>query len=206
MQKINIVVYGDSNIYGYSPDGYRYNLRYGIVLNRLLGDFYQVFEEGVVGRTTIYNDEREGKKAVDTISNDLGKYNKIDLLAVMLGTNDYKTKNARDLSDLKYGIKTLIEKIKELNNVKRILLISPILLDKNIDLIDKEFDYNSYVLSLVASQVYEELAKENDLLFFDAKYVAHPGMDGEHFTKEGHINLGNTLANFIRKNLNVVIE
>ena len=198
MAKFNIVVYGDSNTYGYTPDGLRYDLRYGIILNQLLGNNYKVFEEGLVGRTTIYDDIRDGKKAIDTVKSDLSKYDNIDLLIIMLGTNDYKTKNARLLSDLEYGMKSLIKKIKELSNVNKILLISPILLAKNIDELDPEFDHNSYILSTCASTVYKSLAKINNLLFYDAKYVAFPGFDGEHFTSESHISLGNALANYIK--------
>ena len=132
MGKFNIVVYGDSNTYGYTPEGLRYDIRYGIVLNKLLGDNYKVFEEGVVGRTTIYDDIRPGKKAIDTIDNDLLKYDNIDLLLIMLGTNDYKIKNAKSLTDIEYGMNSLLSKAKALNNVKNILLVSPILLAPNI--------------------------------------------------------------------------
>ena len=196
MGKFNIVLYGDSNTYGLSPDGSRYDNRYGIVLKNLLNNS-NVFEEGVIGRTTIYHDDRPGKKAIDTINNDLSKYDDIDLLIVMLGTNDYKIKNSKNLDDLERGMDLLINKIKELNNIKNILLISPILLSKNIEKLDKDFNHNSYIISTVASNIYQELAKKNNILFYDAKYVAFAGSDGEHFTKESHIALGNALANFI---------
>jgi lysophospholipase L1-like esterase len=199
MKKINIVVYGDSNTYGYSPDGSRYEERYGTVLNKLLGENYIVHEEGVVGRTTIYPDYREGRIGVETIENELSKYNIIDLLIIMLGTNDFKITNARLLSEIENGMNNLISKIKELNNISKVLIVSPILLSKRIDELDKDFDHNSYILSKCASTVYQELAKKNNYLFFDAKEVAFAGDDGEHFTRESHISLGNALYEFIKE-------
>lgn len=199
MEKKKIVVYGDSNTYGYSPDGNRYINRYGVVLNRILGDKYQVFEEGLVGRTTVYDDERIGRKAIDTVVSDLNKYEAMDYLFIMLGTNDYKIKNARLLSDLDNSLNLFLDKIKTISNIGRVILISPILLDKNIEYLDKEFDHNSYILSNCAATVYKDIADKNGFLFFDAKSVAFAGSDGEHFTEESHISLGNALANFIKR-------
>lgn len=199
MENKKIVVYGDSNTYGYSPDGNRYIERYGIVLNRKLGNKYKVYEEGLVGRTTIYDDERIGRKAIDTVINDLIKYDRIDYLLIMLGTNDYKIKNARNLFDLDNSLNTFLDKIKELSNINKIMLIAPILLDKNIEYLDKEFDYDSYILSTLAGSLYKDIANKNNYLFFDAKTVAFAGSDGEHFTNEAHILLGNALANYIKE-------
>ncbi len=201
MGKLNIVLYGDSNTYGLNPNGSRYKIRYSNVLNKLLINS-NVYEEGEVGRTTIYNDKREGKVAIETIEKDLSKYKYIDLLIIMLGTNDYKINNAKNVIELENGINLLINKIKTFNNVNKIILISPILLSKNIEYLDKEFNYNSYKISEVASDIYLKVARKNNLLFYDAKDVAYAGSDGEHFTKESHISLGIGLAKFIKNYLN----
>lgn len=205
MGKFNIVLYGDSNTYGLSPDGNRYENRYGRVLEKLLNNS-SVFEEGVIGRTTIYHDDRPGKKAIDTIDYDLSKYDNIDLLIIMLGTNDYKTNNAKNLSDIEEGMNILLNKIKIFNNIKQILLISPILLSKNIEDLDKDFNHNSYIISKIASNIYHDVARRHNILFYDAKYVAFPGSDGEHFTKESHISLGNALANYIRNDSRILLN
>lgn len=202
MGDFNIVLYGDSNTYGYNPFGDRFNNRYGNVLKRKLGNNYNVYEESVVGRTTIYDDIRSGRKSIENVELELSKYNKINLLIIMLGTNDFKIKNARLSSELEKGVQTLINKIKEFNNISKILLISPVLLDENIEKLDSDFDHNSYILSKCASVIYESIAKNNDLLFFDAKTVAFVGEDGEHLTEESHIALGNALAHFVVHNIN----
>ena len=199
MEKLNIVAYGDSNTYGYSPNGLRYTNRYSVILDKLLGKKYQVFEEGVVGRTTIYDDERPGKKGIDSVDLELSKYHKIDLLIIMLGTNDYKSKNAKNINDLENGINIFLNKIKGINNINKILLISPILLNEHIEVLDKEFNHSSYLLSKDASNVYKNIAIKNNLLFLDAKNYASAGEDGEHFTQDSHIKFGNALAKFIEE-------
>ena len=183
---MNVVLYGDSNTYGYNPNNERYVNRYGNVLKELLGSDYIVHEEGLVGRTTIYDDYRKNRKALDSVYLDLKKYERIDLLIIMLGTNDFKKNNAKNAISLASAMNKLIDKIESFKITDKILLISPILLDENIENLDSEYDYNSYLLSKDASLIYKNISIQNDLLFFDAKEVANPGIDGEHLTEEGH--------------------
>lgn len=196
---MNVVLYGDSNTYGYNPNNERYVNRYGNVLKELLGSDYIVHEEGLVGRTTIYDDYRKNRKALDSAYLDLKKYERIDLLIIMLGTNDFKKNNAKDQVSLSIAMNKLINKIESFKITDKILLISPILLDENIENLDSEYDYNSYLLSKEASLIYKNISIQNDLLFFDAKEVAKPGIDGEHLTEEGHKALGEALAKLIKK-------
>lgn len=196
---MNVVLYGDSNTYGYNPNNERYVNRYGNVLKELLGSDYIVHEEGLVGRTTIYDDYRKNRKALDSAYLDLKKYERIDLLIIMLGTNDYKKNNAKDQVSLAIAMNKLINKIESFKITDKILLISPILLDENIENLDSEYDYNSYLLSKDASLIYKNISIQNDLLFFDAKEVAKPGIDGEHLTEEGHKALALALAELIKK-------
>lgn len=195
----NIVLFGDSNTYGYNPLSDRFENRYSVVLKNSLGSKYNVFEEGKVGRTTIYNDERPGLCGIDDVLNVVSKYKNINLFVIMLGTNDIKIKNARTIYEVKNGLNTLINKVNNSDNIDEILIISPILLSKDIESLDKEYDYNSYILSKQSSIVYEEVALKHNCFFFDAKDVAIHGIDGEHMTEESHIALGNALAEYIRQ-------
>lgn len=194
---MNVVLYGDSNTYGYDPLNGRYENRYSNILKRYFNNRLNIFEEGLIGRTTIYDDYRPNRKSIDDIYETIFKYNKIDLFIIMLGTNDLKINNANNIDELKNGMNILLNKIIKANNINKILLISPILLAKNIENLDQEFNYNSYLLSKKLSTIYKELALKNNLLFFDAKLIAKPGIDGEHINEEGHLALGNTLAKII---------
>jgi lysophospholipase L1-like esterase len=193
---MNIVLYGDSNTYGYSPDGKRYENRFSNILKNKYKN-YNIYEEGLVGRTTIYNDPRENRKAIDNIKETLNKYENIDLFIIMLGTNDYKINNASNLDDVKSSMDKLLNVIIESNIIKKLLIISPIALSKDIAKLDDNFNYNSYLLSLNSYKAYEELAKKYNALFFDAKDIASPGIDGEHLNIEGHLAIANKLIDII---------
>ena len=196
----NIVFYGDSNTYGYTPYGERYDNRFTKIIESILDDNFKVFEEGLVGRTSIYPDKRENRCGINNVDKILGKYDKIDYLFIMLGTNDFKKNNARTINDYYEAMNKLLTKIISISNVKRLVLVSPILLSKNIEVLDNEFDYHSYLLSKLSSKALRKLAKEYNALFFDAKTVAKPGVDGEHFTQEGHYSLANSLIKIINSN------
>ena len=64
---IEILCFGDSNTYGFTPDWkHRYgrDIRYPGVLQTLLGDGYYVAEDGLVGRTAAFPDSnRDGRSA-----------------------------------------------------------------------------------------------------------------------------------------------
>ncbi len=199
MMAYNIVLFGDSNTYGYNPINGRFKNRYSVVLKNLLGEEFNVFEEGQVGRTTIYQDERPGLCGIDDVLNIVSKYQNINLFVIMLGTNDIKIKNAKTIYDVKYGLNSLINKINTSDKIDEILIISPILLSKDIENLDKEYNYNSYILSKQSAVAYEEVAIKNNCYFYDAKNVAKHGIDGEHMTEDSHIALGNALADFIRQ-------
>lgn len=196
---MNVVLYGDSNTYGYDPVCGRFENRYSNLLKDYFTNKLNIYEEGLIGRTTIYDDYRPKRKSIDYIYETLFKYETIDLLVLMLGTNDLKKSNAKSIKDAKLGMEKLLNKILRVKNVKNILIISPILLAKNIKLLDDDFDDNSYVLSKCLSNVYEELAINNNLVFFDAKKVAKAGKDGQHLNIEGHQALALNLEKIIEK-------
>ncbi len=98
--KKHIVCFGDSNTHGYCADpadcadgGARFNEeeRWPCVLQSLLGDGYLILEEGLSGRTTVFDDPIHGDLAgIDYISPCLISHEPVDLLIIMLGTNDTK--------------------------------------------------------------------------------------------------------------------
>lgn len=93
---MNILCFGDSNTYGYKPDGtgrFDTNTRWTSLLQKKLGADHRVIEEALCGRTTVFQDDlREGRRGLDLIGVTLEMHNPIDLLIVMLGTNDCKTR------------------------------------------------------------------------------------------------------------------
>ena len=96
--KKHIVCLGDSNTHGYCADpadcadgGARFNEqeRWPRVLEKLLGEEYLVLEEGLSGRTTVFEDWlHEGMSALSVVCPILMSHEPVDLLIIMLGTND----------------------------------------------------------------------------------------------------------------------
>ncbi len=98
--KKHIVCLGDSNTHGYCADpndcadhGNRFNEneRWTCLLQKNLGDDYLVLEEGLGGRTTCFTDPlHECMDALTYINPCLMSHEPVDLLIIMLGTNDGK--------------------------------------------------------------------------------------------------------------------
>jgi lysophospholipase L1-like esterase len=101
-----VLCYGDSNTWGADPadDSRRHAWpeRWPGVLQRELGDAFHVIEEGLGGRTTVYDDplalHRSGKELIGAA---LECHAPLDLVVLMLGTNDisYAHLTAADAAD-----------------------------------------------------------------------------------------------------------
>ena len=104
--KKHIVCLGDSNTHGSCPnlmdceDGlprFNENERWTCRLQKALGDDYLVLEEGLSGRTMTCPDPlTEGIPALDVIYPILMTHEPVDLLIIMLGTNDTKDRFGRN--------------------------------------------------------------------------------------------------------------
>ena len=81
---MNILCFGDSNTYGYRPDGsgrFDADTRWTGLLQKKLGTNDRIIEEGLCGRTTVFSDElREGRRGLDTIGILLESHAPVDLL------------------------------------------------------------------------------------------------------------------------------
>ncbi len=92
--KRRILCFGDSNTYGYDFETGRFDdeTRWTRRLGAMLGDGYAVIEEGLNGRTFIHDDPTEGghKNGMKYLPPCLMSHNPLDLVVIMLGTNDTK--------------------------------------------------------------------------------------------------------------------
>lgn len=192
-----ILCFGDSNTYGYRPEnGARYDksIRWTGRLQRLLGEDYEVIEEGLCGRTSVFEDDRiKGRKGIDSVEEIVKGHNPIDLFVVMLGTNDCKTKYHASAKEIAAGVEQLILKAKQsAPKDTKILLISPILLGKGVgeEGYDTEFDEASEQVSLKLGEEYKKVAGQNGYAFLNAADYAKPSeTDREHLDVQGHENL-----------------
>ena len=116
-----ILCYGDSNTWGYNPDGsgrYPKHIRWTTVLQKELGDSFDVISEGLNGRTTVWDDpvralggeHRNGKKYLLPC---LNTHKPIDLVILFLGSNDLKPRYNVTSIEIAQGVEMLVNIIKK---------------------------------------------------------------------------------------------
>lgn len=105
-----ILCFGDSNTWGFAPkDGYRFdeNTRWTGLVQKALPQ-YKIIEEGLNGRTALWDDPIEGyKNGKEYLIPCLSSQSPLDLVILMLGTNDCKTRFALTASDVAAGVREL---------------------------------------------------------------------------------------------------
>lgn len=203
----NILIFGDSNTYGLKPDGsgrFSRNIRYTGRLQTILGANYHIVEEGCPGRTTIFKDPvRYHLKATDYLFPCLYSHLPLDLIIIMLGTNDCKTVFHNTSEDIKEGLRKVITLTKEYTESKvPILIMIPPTLGEDIylDSFDEDFDYQSLVVARELAMQYEKLSIEENITCFDtSKHVKVSVIDQEHLDEKNHQILAEKLATFIKE-------
>ena len=197
----SILCFGDSNTYGVNPENNgRFNRaeRWTGRLQTLLGSDYYVIEEGYKGRTTCFADDsdpfRSGIKVLDLI---MKTHSPVDLVIVMLGTNDFKTQFNMTAKVSAHALKKIVEKIQPYG--PQVLIVSPILLGADIE--NSRFwelnQHSAQELKNVAD-FYSLVAKLTGSAFFDASTVASTGPDSLHMNAQGHEALAAALAEKVK--------
>ena len=109
-----VLCYGDSNTYGYDPahDGrYGETERYPRLLQAMLGNGWAIMEEGLPGRTAVFDDPiTEGLNGLQTINPILMSHAPLDTVTIMLGTNDSKARFNCNSYLIALGITRLVKK------------------------------------------------------------------------------------------------
>lgn len=137
--KKHILCYGDSNTHGYCADpadcadgGIRFNEseRWPQLLQQALGEAYLVTEEGLSGRTTCFDDPiHEGLNGLTHLYPCLKSHEFLDLLIIMLGTNDTKERFGASAACIAIGLARLVKKAQDTPcwgpHGPRILVVAP---------------------------------------------------------------------------------
>ncbi|PHU34023.1 SGNH/GDSL hydrolase family protein [Pseudobutyrivibrio ruminis] len=197
----SVLCFGDSNTYGLKPDGsgrFDKTERWTGVLSEMLGhQNYEVIEEGLVGRTTVFEDStRQGRNGSKLLPILLESHGPVDTVVVMLGTNDCKAVYNASPKLIARGAEILLRQIRDNNSAAKILLLSPIHLGDAVwkEEFDPEFDEKSVITSKELKAVFAKLAEEFDCMFLAASDVAKPSeTDQEHLDEKGHLALANAI-------------
>lgn len=209
-----ILCYGDSNVWGQNDDKnfagrYASNVRWTGKLQELLGDDYYVIEEGLGGRTTNlehYNPAKQSRNGLTYFNPCLVSHSPLDMVVIMLGTNDFKIQYQRAVNEIANTLKLFVDEVKANTPNAKVLLISPIFVDdtapKFTEYYDGIYDQESAEKSRQLGKQIERVADEMGSLFFDASTVAKAGKDGIHFDEQSHPALAQPIAEIIKNEFN----
>jgi lysophospholipase L1-like esterase len=207
-----VLCFGDSNTHGWPPDEYEKgrlpaDARWTGRLQTLLGGRYAVIEEGLNGRTVDLDyGDRPGCNGRDYLLPCLLSHSPLDLIVVMLGSNDIKTEFGRTAADVAAALDRLLDEIPNCayspaGETPAVLLVSPIRMDgtrpQYADLTSFNFDPTSIAASREFAAALRPVAEARGALFADAASVAGPGDDGLHLSRDSHQPLADLLAGVI---------
>ena len=193
-----ILCYGDSNTWGYDPvTGERLGReeRWPGVLARELGDGYAVIEEGLNGRTTVWDDPidpyRNGREYLVPC---LESHAPLDLVVIALGVNDLKARLAHSASDIADGAGALVETVQKsatgpAGGAPEVLLLAPPPVGELGD--SAEMFEGAVQKSRRFSKHYRRVADKYACGLLDlAGLVSVSAIDGIHFEASEHEKIG----------------
>lgn len=208
--KKHIVCLGDSNTHGYCADpmdcadgGIRFNEteRWTQRLQTALGEGYLVIEEGLAGRTTVFEDPlHEGMSAIKYITPCLKSHEYVDLLVIMLGTNDTKERFGANPPCIALGMERLVRKAINTDcwggKKPNILIIAPPVIDPRMEQ-SPVFGVMGIGCAAKSKEVPTFLKATAELLgthIMDAADCEFNRIDYMHLTCLGHKTLAEKLA------------
>jgi lysophospholipase L1-like esterase len=198
-----ILCYGDSNTWGYAPGtGARHPLdtRWPGVLQRQLGNKAHVIEEGLNGRSTVLDEPfRAGRNGATLLPILLESHAPVDILVLMLGSNDVLHYSEVTAHDAARGVSMLIDLARiayarlELKPPEVLLVSPPHALELSDEM--KKYCQGTSTKTKEFAEHYREVADNQRCEFLDASGVVSPSeIDGIHLDAEGHKKLGLAIA------------
>ena len=205
--KKHIVCFGDSNTHGYcadpadcADDGDRFNEdeRWTCLLQKALGDEYLILEEGLSGRTTVFPDPlHESMSGLDVIYSVLMSHEPVDLLIVMLGTNDTKERFGANAACIGAGLERLCLKAEAVpcwkNGKPNILVVAPPHMKDCFH--DEIMGPGCPEKSKHVAEYFKSRCILHGWKFIDAEGIAEfNDLDGMHLSRRGHSQLALKLS------------
>lgn len=216
--KKHIICLGDSNTHGYCADPAdcadsalaRFNEeeRWTCLLQKGLGEDFKVFEEGLSGRTTVFQDPLyEGLDALSYAWPCLKSHEPVSLLIIMLGTNDTKERFGVNPFAISLGMRRLVQKAKTVDcwgpgGTPNILIVAPPPIGKGVltsPVADEMGTMGTTCVEKSArlAQYYKLIAESEGVHFLDAAGCEFNSIDYMHLTAKGHRQLAGRLLELL---------
>lgn len=204
-----VLCYGDSNTWGYEPGTARRlprDVRWPGVARAALGPGFELIEEGLNARTTVLDDPtRPGRNGLTYLRPCLESHAPLDLVVVMLGTNDLKHRFGLGAYDIAANAAMLVTTVQQApcgvgGAAPPVLLVSPPAVGELSNLADL-FE-GAGPKSRELARHYRVFAGQAGCRFLDAAAVAEADpADGVHLSAAAHAALGRSIADVIRATL-----
>lgn len=212
--KKKILCFGDSNTHGYCADPsdcedswgrFSWKERWTGRLQEQLGEGYELIEEGLSGRTTVFADPFEsGLCGMDYLLPCMKSHQPLDLLVMMLGTNDCKERFSASSACITMGMSKLVQAAKlsaSWREAPQILLLAPPAIGQGIlqtpyaSTMGKDCVVKSQDLGLL----YQQMSQEQGVFFLDMGSLGEVfnHVDYMHLTQEGHKKFAQALGTLI---------
>jgi len=210
----HVLCFGDSNTYGLKPEWIKgdfgrhdENTRWPGKMRNLLGDEYRVIEEGQCGRTTVFEDPTfPMKSGINYLRPCIESHTPLDLIIIMLGTNDTKGMFNASPSEIAAGLGRLIQTAKNPavymgGPVPQVLVAVPVPLGEVATTLPDGITTMEMVeKSRALAARYENTAKMHGCEFIDLGKVAETApFEGVHITAEGHAKIAEAMAAKVRE-------
>jgi lysophospholipase L1-like esterase len=209
-----IMVYGDSNTWGYIPvesgttTRYPEDVRWPGVLQAALGSGYEVIDEALSARTTDIPDPTlphisgAGLDGSAYLSSAIATHLPLDLVVIMLGTNDVKTMFDRSPLRIALGMGKLIDIVAQTKSgvgisypAPRVLVLAPPPLGKLAPEGRAERFAGGVEKTKALPAYYEAFAKAAGAEFLNVgELTTTDGIDGVHLSPEAHKAIGTGVA------------
>lgn len=214
-EKTRVLCFGDSLTWGWVPvpdampsERYPYAERWPGIMANELGDQYEIIEEGLSGRTTNATDPLDSRlNGAAYLPAALASHLPLDLVIIMLGTNDSKVRYQRSVHDIATGMEQLVTQVQTSAGgvgttypAPEVLVVAPPPLGTISHPWFADVFEGGHEKTRGLAAAYEHLALFYGTGFCDAGQVTETGgVDGIHLTAENNAALGQTIAAAVQR-------
>tara|TARA_R100000027_G_scaffold26772_2_gene19425 strand:- start:2501 stop:3133 length:633 start_codon:yes stop_codon:yes gene_type:complete len=200
----NILCFGDSLTWGVNAatgGRHPWNDRWTGVAQQHLGDGYRIIEEGLPGRTTVYDDpfsdHRNGRKVLPML---LESHAPLDLVVIQMGANDLQVQRPTTAREVAMGLCSLQQMVitsrcgPTFEQPPQCLIVSPPPLPKTQGLMNVLFRDRNEVFAAIPNELALSAATLEFPWIDAATLIESDGPDGVHLSAESNRILGTAIA------------
>ncbi len=211
-----LLCFGDSNTWGFDPlSGRRYPrcVRWPGAAAAALGAGWSVVEAGLNGRTTVFEDPMGDLAGVRHLGPVLASAAPVDVIAIVLGTNDLKTRFGASAPEIADGAGVVVDRALASRagpdgRPPAVVLVAPPPIESGRALAERDPEAfaeraaawrDARSRSLEFARHYARVARQRGAVFLDAgAHLRSSDVDMIHWSPEAHLALGSAVAEAVR--------